>query len=572
MPADQKPEQGVYPQYKNLMKAVEAIGLHDHLCLIYETPEEQFAAIVPFVRYGLERGEKCIYVADDNTSAEVLAQLESGGVDINKALKAGALSVITKKDAYLKQGFFDPDWMIRFLKEASDEAKAQGFKGLRVTGEMTWVLGGDYGSDRLIEYESKLNYFFPENDALAICQYNLGRFTPEIIMDVIRTHPLVIYRGQVCRNFYYTSPEEMLLPNQGYLELSRLLYNILERERLEELNKRSEDGIGTLEVEVEEAQRIGRTGYLEWNISTGDASWSGGACRMFGLDPGMPLPDFKRHLLLYSAGSAKSLEEAAEASKKTGQPFELDLDLAQGPQRWVIARGGVRKAPDGRITGLRLALIEMTGRARFGTESSEPAGYLFGLAEAMDSVVFWVFSASPPRFEYVNRAFEKIWGKKREELLSDPKLWAAAVHPDDRGAVNSCLEQLTTGVKDAYSAEFRVIRPDGSVRWVRGQAVRLALARDGHVLVAGAAEDITERKTAADALKTTGEELQQAPGSAKRLIGLLPICAYCKKIRDDKGSWESLEKFIRERSGAEFTHCICPECAERFAKKDIGMA
>jgi PAS domain S-box-containing protein len=189
----------------------------------------------------------------------------------------------------------------------------------------------------------------------------------------------------------------------------------------------------------------------------------------------------------------------------------------------------------------------------------------------MDSVVFWVFSASTARFEYVNRAFEKIWGKKREDLLADPKLWAASIHPDDRGAVNSCLEQLMTGLKDAYSAEFRVIRPDGSVRWVRGQAVRLALSKDGRVLVAGAAEDITERKTS-DASRSAGEELQQGPDSVKRLTGLLPICAYCKKIRDDKGSWESLEKFIRERSGAEFTHCICPDCAERFAKKDIGMA
>ena len=467
MPADRAAPE-VYPKYKNLMKAVEGLGFHDHLCLIYETSEEQFAAIVPFVRVGLERGEKCVYVADDNTSAEVIAHLERGGVDVKGALTTGALSVITKKDAYLKQGYFDPDWMIRFLKDSTDNAKAQGFKGLRVTGEMTWVLGAESGSERLIEYESKLNYFFPENDCLAICQYNVGRFKPEVIIDVIRTHPLVIYRGQVCRNLYYTSPDEMLLPNQGYLELSRLLYNILERERLEELNRRSEDGLGTLEVEVEEAQRIGRVGNLDLDIETGEVNWSGGLCRMFGLDPGMPLPDFKWHLRFYSAESAKKLEAAAEASKKTGQPFELDLDLAQSPSRWVIARGGVRKAPDGRVTGLRMTLIEMTGRARSGVESGSAAGHLLNLAEAMDSVVFWVLSASPPRFEYVNRAFEKIWGRKRDELLVDPGLWAASIHPDDRGAVNSCLEQLMSGVKDAYSAEFRVVRPDGSVRWVRG--------------------------------------------------------------------------------------------------------
>jgi PAS domain-containing protein len=302
MPADKKQDgsSGAYPQYKGLLKAVEDLGFHDHLCLIYETPEEQFAAIVPFVQVGLARGEKCIYVADDNTSSDVLEQMKRGGVDTAGALATGALSVITKTEAYLKQGYFDPDWMIQFLKDAADAARVEGYTGLRVTGEMTWVLGGDPGSERLIEYEAKLNYFFPENDALAICQYNIARFSPQIIMDVIRTHPLVIYRGQVCRNFYYTSPEEMLLPNQGYLEVSRFLYNILERERLEELNSQSENALGRTEQDLDEAERIGRTGNWDWDVETGKTTWSGGACRIFGVDPGTAPQDLKEHLGFYT--------------------------------------------------------------------------------------------------------------------------------------------------------------------------------------------------------------------------------------------------------------------------------
>lgn len=431
---------GMYPQYKGLLKAIEGLGFHDHLCLIYESPEEQFAAVVPFVRGGLERGEKCVYVADDNTSTEVLEQMKKGGVDVARALESGALSVITKKEAYLKQGYFDPDWMIQFLKEATDDAKAEGYSGLRVTGEMTWMLGGDPGSERLIEYEAKLNYFFPENDALAICQYNIGRFSPQIIMDVIRTHPMVIYRGQVCRNLYYISPDEMLLPNQGYLEVSRLLYNILERERLEELNNQSENALGGMEQEVEDAERIGQTGRWELDIDTGKAVWSGGFCRILGFDPGTALPDFTEHLKFYTPESARDFQDAIADSLKTGKPFDLDLELTfKG--RCVISRGGVKRGVDGRVTGLCGTIIDITGR-----------------------------------------------------------------------------------------------------------------------------------KAAEEARKETGGELHRALENVKLLSGLLPICAYCKKIKDDKGCWESFEKFIRERFRAEFTHCICPECAEKFAKKDIGMA
>ena len=111
-----------------------------------------------------------------------------------------------------------------------------------------------------------------------------------------------------------------------------------------------------------------------------------------------------------------------------------------------------------------------------------------------------------------------------------------------------------------------------SGRWViarggvkRGVDVRVTGLR-------GSVIDITGRKTAEEAQKKINGELRIALAKVKLLSGLLPICAYCKKIKNDKGYWEGLEKFIREHSGAEFTHCICPECAEKVAKKDIGTA
>ncbi|MBZ0220400.1 MAG: MEDS domain-containing protein [Candidatus Methylomirabilis sp.] len=103
--------------YKSLVAAIEKLGRHDHLALIYETPEEQFAAIIPFMRAGLERGEKCVYIADEHTAADVLKALASGGIDADGALRSGALSVLSKRDAYLKQGYFDPDWMIGSLRK-----------------------------------------------------------------------------------------------------------------------------------------------------------------------------------------------------------------------------------------------------------------------------------------------------------------------------------------------------------------------------------------------------------------------------------------------------------------------
>lgn len=66
-------------------------------------------------------------------------------------------------------------------------------------------------------------------------------------------------------------------------------------------------------------------------------------------------------------------------------------------------------------------------------------------------------------------------------------------------------------------------------------------------------------------------ELEQALGKIKTLSGLLPICAHCKKIRDDKGYWNQIEGYIQEHTDAEFSHSLCPECAEKlYPEEDDG--
>ncbi|MEQ8169471.1 MAG: MEDS domain-containing protein [Candidatus Eremiobacterota bacterium] len=217
----------------NIINSLENLSVHDHLCLIYETQEEQFASVIPFMSIGLKRGEKCIYIADENTGSQVIDAMKSYGIDTGKYLLSRQLAVITKQESYLKNGFFDPDGMIDVLKESVNIALGEGFSALRVTGEMTWALCGDPGVERLIEYEAKLNDFFPYFDALAVCQYNLKRFSADIITNVIRTHPTVIFKDTVCKNFYYIPTEEFLKPGRKEMEVKRLLSNILDREKQE---------------------------------------------------------------------------------------------------------------------------------------------------------------------------------------------------------------------------------------------------------------------------------------------------------------------------------------------------
>ncbi|MCX6780537.1 MAG: PAS domain S-box protein, partial [Candidatus Magasanikbacteria bacterium] len=102
------------------------------------------------------------------------------------------------------------------------------------TGEMTWVLGGAPGSDKLIESEAKLNRFFPKNDCVALCQYDRNFFSPEILTGVIHTHPTVVVGGVMCKNFYYIPVDEFLKSGMNSSEeVDRLLKNLIDRERME---------------------------------------------------------------------------------------------------------------------------------------------------------------------------------------------------------------------------------------------------------------------------------------------------------------------------------------------------
>ncbi|MBF5046481.1 histidine kinase [Aggregicoccus sp. 17bor-14] len=189
---------------------VEAMKHGEHYCLVYETPEEQWAAVVPFLTAGLARNEACAYITDEHSIDEVRHALQAHGVEVERHVARGALVFLSKREAYLREGSFNPPGMISFLGDTVREAAERGFSGFRVTGEMTWALGRECGCEDLVEYEALLNDFFPGQPALAICQYNRRRFGADLIRDVLRTHPIAILGDQVCANLFYETPAMVL--------------------------------------------------------------------------------------------------------------------------------------------------------------------------------------------------------------------------------------------------------------------------------------------------------------------------------------------------------------------------
>lgn len=114
----------------------------NHICLIYENSAEHMAAVVPFLREGLARDERCLYIADDSTVEAIAFALAATRVDVAQERKRGALWMLSNQSTYLRDGKFDPQTMIDFLRSAQTQALTDGFSGLRVAAEMTWRWAG----------------------------------------------------------------------------------------------------------------------------------------------------------------------------------------------------------------------------------------------------------------------------------------------------------------------------------------------------------------------------------------------------------------------------------------------
>jgi PAS domain S-box-containing protein len=160
-----------------------------------------------------------------------------------------------------------------------------------------------------------------------------------------------------------------------------------------------------------------------------------------------------------------------------------------------------------------------------------------------------------------NSAAEEMYGYKAAEVIGQNI--TLIVPPERTEELAEILEKLRRGERIARMETVRR-RKDGSQLAV---SLTISPVKDVVGSVIGAsiiARDITERKRFEQERSKLIEELQAALSRVKQLSGLLPICANCKRIRDDKGHWEPVEVYIHERSQAEFTHGICPDCARQL--------
>src|SRR3984893_14402786 len=216
-------------RFERVRAAIEQLGPADHVGTLYDQRDTEVAIAVSYVRAGLERSELCVCVVDDG-GKKILDALASEGIDTGGEMRKGRLVIFEKP---LAQGLQTQD-MLGKIEQFARGARNAGHAGFRVVGEMTWALDGDLKA--LAEFEARLNLnrVWERYACAGLCQFDVRRFTPETLREVIIVPPLVFIGDRICRNPYYVAPEQYLSPDWPLHEADWMMTNLEQLQQSQE--------------------------------------------------------------------------------------------------------------------------------------------------------------------------------------------------------------------------------------------------------------------------------------------------------------------------------------------------
>jgi PAS domain S-box-containing protein len=220
----------------------------------------------------------------------------------------------------------------------------------------------------------------------------------------------------------------------------------------------------------------------------------------------------------------------------------------------------------GNCSSLRFSLSDITERKQAELALIASKSEIESIVKTVPDIIYRLDQHG--RLTFVSDSVKR-YGYLPEELIGTNVM--KIVYPEDRTKTIRRIKERRTGVRSTKSFEARLIRKNRSpvsfevfMISAEGLYSPAKIGLGEFLGTQGIARDITALKQAEDEREKLITKLQEAFDNIKTLKGLLPICANCNKIRDDKGYWNQIEAYIRDHSDAEFSHSICPVCAEKL--------
>ena len=284
---------------------------------------------------------------------------------------------------------------------------------------------------------------------------------------------------------------------KGYQGVTR---NITERKRTAEALRQSEERFALAVAGANE-------GIFDWDLAADRVFLSDRAQQLLGFDPGEPWRsrDEWSAAVRYHPDDLERQRSGIRAHLAGEAPaydVEFRLIPPDGGCRWFRQRGVALRDASGKAYRMAGSIEDVTDRKAAADELRLRKEELQRL---MDSVSDYLWSAEVAvdgsfSYRYYSPVVERILGRPPEYLMESPQRWLDLLHPLDRPRLAETFRRITSGATDREHSEYRIVRPDGVVRWVRG-SVHATRAADGRILLYGVVGDITDRKLAEEGLR-----------------------------------------------------------------------
>ncbi len=248
-------------------RVLRELNSGDHLTLIFESFQEKLDFVLSFVETANERKEKCLCITDEKEFLSIEEFLET------KHLKVFHFGMPEARCV-------DFNRMSDFLTKEAEEALANGFRGLRIIAEVSQIVGKFASEERLVAFEAALSQFLTKFPALALCLYDKSKFAEEVLLGMVRTHPIVAFKNTLSQNYYYL-PSAKLLGSLGESDLNLFFSQLKERAGLE---KKLQDYTKDLEKMVEKRTKELKSALEALEILATTDSLTGLATRRYFFD------------------------------------------------------------------------------------------------------------------------------------------------------------------------------------------------------------------------------------------------------------------------------------------------
>ena len=271
-----------------------------------------------------------------------------------------------------------------------------------------------------------------------------------------------------------------------------------------------------------------RMGTWNWNIQTGTISWSDNLEALFGLEPGEFDGSFEMFAARLHPDDRDRVLAAVDRAVTNGEDYDIEFRVVygNGKIRWALSQGKVFYDQHGQpiqMAGIDLDITERKGSAQSLRDSEERFRQL---AENIDAV-FWIREVPENRVSYVSPAYQKLWGLNPQELYQGQQAWLDRIHPEDRESTQRAFHEKAVAGK--FDQEYRIILPNGSIRWVHDRCFPLRDETGEIYRFAGIAEDISARKQAEQALRDSEERFRTS------VENMLDCFGVYRAVRNEQG-------------------------------------